>query len=135
MLDKFYFGPYRALNRALYRRNNRGYFGYRRVFGVPEGIWGTGGYFLDFWIFGLLDFWTFGLLVLSTWYHGPWAHGPMGPWAHGPWYQVLSTKSPKIPKSKVQKSKSPKNTIRYPKYPPVPEIPSGTRNIPIISPI
>ena len=59
-----------------------GYFGYRRVFRVLEGI---------FWIFGLLDFWIFGLLVLSTWYHGPWAHGPMGPWvpkkaAHGcPW--------------------------------------------------
>ena len=120
-----------------------------------------------------------GLLVLSTWYHGPWAHGPMGPWvpkkaahgcpwgpkaavparvpgpcsfwapwasmgclfwdpwthgpmgpwAHGPWYQVLSTKSPK-----VQKSQNPKNTLRYPKYPPVSEIPSGTRNIPYYIP-
>ena len=27
-------------------------------------------------------------LVLGTWYHGPWAHGPMGPWVHGPWSMV-----------------------------------------------
>ena len=53
-----YIGPYN-------RRYNKGYFGYRRVFRVPEGISGTRGYFwdfwiLDFWTFGFLDFWTFG---------------------------------------------------------------------------
>ncbi len=40
-----------------------GYFGYRRVFRVPEDI---------FWIFGLLDFWY---LVLGTMDHGAMVHG------------------------------------------------------------
>ena len=30
---------------------------------------------------GVLRTWY---LVLSTWYHGQWAHGPMGPWDLGP---------------------------------------------------